>query len=76
MHSSESGDGPALERAIEAEGVSGAVEGRGRLAVFTPSPPATLDGKMRRRLVALARLHGFTNLAVELPQPDANLSRH
>jgi hypothetical protein len=74
MDSPEGGNAKALERALSAEGVAGPIESRGRLAVLTPEPGTRFDARVRRRLVALAREHGFTNLAVELAPSDANLS--
>jgi hypothetical protein len=65
----------SLEAAFAAAGVPGRVEAHGRLAVFVPRSSLPLDGPTRRRLVALARDHGFTNLAVEVTEPDADLSR-
>ena len=75
MNSPESGDDRALERSIAEEGVVGRIEARGRLAVFTPGSPIAPDARMRRRIVALARQHGFANMAIELAPDDAHLSR-
>jgi hypothetical protein len=75
MDSPESGDGRALERSFAEEGVVGRIEARGRLAVFTPGAPIAPDARVRRRLVALARQHGFANVAIELLPDDASLSR-
>lgn len=75
MNSPESGDGRGLERSFADEGVAGRIEARGRLAVFTPGSSFAPDARMRRRLVALARQHGFANIAIELAPDDAHLSR-
>lgn len=75
MDSPESGDGRGLERSFADEGVTGRIEARGRLAVFTPASSIAPDARMRRRLVALARQHGFANIAIELAPDDAHLSR-
>ena len=48
-------------------------EERGRVAVLIPEAALPLDGPTRRRIVALAREHGFTNVCLELTPRDANL---
>jgi hypothetical protein len=48
------------------------VEAHGRLAVIAAGGVVSLDALSRRRVVALARAHGFSNVALELT-PDANL---
>lgn len=75
MNSPDSGDDRALERSFAEEGVVGRIEARGRLAVFTPVSPFVPDAGMRRRLVALARQHGFANIAIELAPDHAHLPR-
>lgn len=48
------------------------VEERGRVAVIVMEKmPA--DAAARRRIVSLARVHGYSNACVELAPPDANL---
>jgi hypothetical protein len=60
----------ALRIALRELGVEGTVEMHDRLAVLTLAPSgdvATLvDGETRRQAVALAKAHGFTNLALEI----------
>jgi hypothetical protein len=61
----------SLQQALSAAGVPAAVEAQGRVAVITS--PVPLDAASRRRIVALGREHGFSNVALELA-PDENLS--
>ena len=60
-----------LRQALTAVGVDAAIEEQGRVAVITS--PVPLDAASRRRIVALGREHGFSNVALELA-PDENLS--
>jgi hypothetical protein len=67
-----------LEAALRTIGVDGRVEARGALAVIVPHDGADAlagalaDAALRRGAAALAREHGFTHLALELPdEPDA-----
>lgn len=67
-----------LEAALRSIGVDGRVEARGALAVLVPSDGAgalagaLADAALRRGAAALAREHGFTHLALELPdEPEA-----
>ena len=77
----------ALAAAIAALGVQCALEARGGLALLTPAP-ASIEAlqapETRRAVLALAREHGFTHVAIELPNdrraggdrdPDAPLLR-
>lgn len=51
------------------------VEEQGRLAIVTVDDTTLLDAPTRRRLVALARTHGYSHICVELAPSDAkNLS--
>ena len=50
-----------------------AVEERGRVLVLGPDDSLTLDRQSRRRIVAAARAHGYSNVCVELAPLDANL---
>lgn len=61
----------ALRDALRAAGVDSTVEARDRLAIVTAAPGAFADPRLRERAVALAREHGFTHVAVELPAEDA-----
>ena len=63
----------ALARALRAAGLDLGVEGRGTLAVLTPTAAThlLLTPDERRRLLALARDHGFTHAALEVPAPAA-----
>jgi hypothetical protein len=68
----------ALQDALGALGLECTVETRERLAVLIPPTMATpvLTGAMRQRVVALARAHGFSHVALEIPVGvvDASLS--
>ncbi len=60
----------ALAAGIAELGIRCSLEPRGRLAVLVPmsSSIERLQGaETRRALVALAKQHGFTHVAVELP---------
>lgn len=61
-----------LAEALAEAGIGAAVEEQGRIAIVT-SASLPLDAASRRRIVALAREHGFANVALDLA-PDANLS--
>ncbi len=61
----------ALADALRAAGLRVSVEARDRLAVLTADPATFADPSWRERAVALAREHGFTHVAVELPSEDA-----
>jgi hypothetical protein len=63
----------ALTTALRALGVDCGVEAFDRLAVLTPHPGVLgLDDRATRQaVVRLAREHGFTNVAVELPPAGA-----
>ncbi|HSA56752.1 MAG TPA: hypothetical protein VLE53_13665 [Gemmatimonadaceae bacterium] len=69
----------ALERALRAEGMACRVEARERLAIMVPdtlpAPGAGIDlatRTVRERALALARAHGFTHVALELPASPAS----
>jgi len=60
----------ALATAIAKLGVDCALEVRGGLALLLPTPEGvtTLQGdETRRAVLALAKEHGFTHVAIELP---------
>jgi hypothetical protein len=63
-----------LERALQALGVRCTVEGYDALAVATPEvgERGFEDTGIRRRALELARAHGFSHLAVELPDSERN----
>lgn len=63
----------SLTAALRDAGVACQVEAWDGLAVITPeSDHARLsDENLRRRVLALAREHGFTHAAVELTAPHA-----
>jgi hypothetical protein len=67
-----------LEEALALVGIPCRVEARDRLAVITlGSPnanPALLSREARARALALARAHGFTHMALELPEPESGAS--
>jgi len=72
-----------LERALRGLGLRCAVESYDALAVAVPEPGERgfENDDLRRRAIDLARAHGFSHLAVELPNvenaPDrATLPRH
>ena len=61
----------ALATAIADLGVQCALEARGGLALLLPAQEsvATLQSpETRRAVLALARTHGFTHVAIELPK--------
>jgi hypothetical protein len=62
------GGGAALGHALLARGIRASVEARGSLAVLLPlsDPDAFADAAVRDQVLALAREHGFTHVAVEL----------
>jgi sugar phosphate isomerase/epimerase len=76
-------DATALAAALRDAGITCTVESRAALALIVAS---TADGQrladddLRRRVLALAREHGFTHVAVELGLDatvgDASLLRH
>jgi len=47
-------------------GIPCEVEMQGRLAVIIPTGPLALDARVRRAIVAEAKVLGFTNVCVEL----------
>ena len=63
----------AFQADLTAAGLSLQVEERGRMAVVIPAGGAAMDPAARRRVVALARQHGFSNVCIELAPRDANL---
>jgi len=64
-----------LEVALRAQGIACHVEARDRLAIVVPESaapngmPDLASREARERVLALAREHGFTHLALELPAP-------
>jgi hypothetical protein len=67
----------ALAQSLVAEGFDVAVEARDRLAVIIPSAAGAavrLTTADRERIVGLARSHGFSHVAIEIPG-DAELHR-
>ena len=62
----------ALAAALQAMGLECRVEPRENLALITSteSRPSFVDGELRRRVLALAREHGFTHVAIELGPAD------
>ena len=60
----------ALETALREMGIRCVVEARERLAILIPDDAAaSLDAaRLRRDAVRLMRAHGFTNLALDIPQ--------
>lgn len=67
------GDASAFATALRSLDLGCAVEARARLAVLVPDGDAVMRlaaPATRREVIALARAHGFTNVAVELtPTP-------
>jgi hypothetical protein len=60
----------ALAAAIAELGVQCVLEARGGLALMLPTQPGVeklQDPDTRRAVLALARQHGFTHVAIELP---------
>lgn len=69
-----------LQRALVALGIDCTVEARDKLAVIVPSGASInlRDASVRRAALALLGEHGFTHLALEIPDApssDAALSR-
>jgi hypothetical protein len=61
----------ALAAGIAALGIQCALEARGGLALILPvveSVARLQDQETRRAVLALARQHGFTHVAIELPE--------
>ena len=61
----------ALASAIAELGLQCALEARGGLALLLPVPEsvtALQSPETRRAVLALARTHGFTHVAIELPK--------
>lgn len=57
----------ALERALAGRAIRARVEGRGALALVTPSADApAIDAATRRWIVQAAQEAGFTHVALEL----------
>ncbi|MCC6318663.1 MAG: hypothetical protein IT361_13360 [Gemmatimonadaceae bacterium] len=62
----------ALEVALATRGLPWSVEARDTLAVLLPTGRyVPLDAVARRHLIELARQHGFTHAAVEIPSAGA-----
>ena len=69
MSGHEAGDAPAFGAALAEIGLHCAVESRARLAVMVADAAqlaALVSLESRREVLALAREHGFTHVAVEL----------
>jgi hypothetical protein len=63
------GDAAGLASALARLGIPCTVESRGRLALLGASPASAdrlVPPETRREVVALAKVHGFTNVALEL----------
>ena len=67
----------SLEDALAALGVPCAVDVEQRLAILRPMPHATGFTQLatRTRIVALAREHGFTHVALDLADIDTTGER-
>lgn len=61
----------SLEGALRAAGIAARVEGRAGLAIVLAEPAAFADPALRLRAATLAREHGFTHVAVEVPLEGA-----
>ncbi len=55
-----------FRQALAAAGIDATVEDQGRVAVLQASHNVATDKATRRRIVALGREHGFSNIALEL----------
>lgn len=69
-----------LQRALRALGIDCTVEARDKLAIIMPSEPGRdlSEISLRRSAIALLAEHGFTHVALEIPDSpagDAALSR-
>ncbi len=58
----------ALESALAATGITAAVEARERLAVIVAADDASANAisAQRARIVAIAAMHGFSHVALEI----------
>ena len=69
--SSGAGDASRLSQALWRDGIACVVEARERLALVTPSSDdaraSALASDMRATILEVARSHGFTHVAIELP---------
>ena len=71
-------DAPGLAAAIEGLGVRCSLETRDGLAVVHPLPDGVMSlqsAEIRGALVSLARRHGFTHVAMELPAEGRTAAR-
>jgi hypothetical protein len=69
-------DATALAGALAGVGIAADVEVEGTLAVLRPAPGALAPlAAARAEVVAMARAHGFTHAAVELPR-DRDAAAH
>jgi hypothetical protein len=64
----------ALEQEIRLAGGTCRVEAFGRVAILMPDAAFRPDSAERRRLVAMARRHGFASICLELAPEHAPLS--
>lgn len=73
-HAVDAGDASAFASALRSVGFGCTVEARARLALLVADADVVLrlaEPAARREVIALARTHGFTNVAVELnPTPS------
>ena len=69
-----------LEEALALAGIPCRVEARDRLAVIILEAPnvnpVLVSREARSRALALARAHGFTHVALELPEPESGAPLH
>ncbi len=76
MSGHEAGDAPAFGAALAVLGLRCAVESRAGLAVMAADAAqlaALVSLESRRQVLALARQHGFTHVAVELTAQPAGV---
>jgi hypothetical protein len=66
----------SLEEAMRSAGYACTVEAHDRLAIVLPErdTAALESGAARRAMLALARDHGFTHLALELPDEEGEVA--
>ena len=62
-----------LQRALRAIGIDCTVEAREKLAIIVPSASSRdfSEASLRRSAIALLAEHGFTHLALEIPDSTA-----
>jgi hypothetical protein len=66
----------ALRDALAGIGLDVEVEGRAKVAVIRAKTGIVVSSGERRRIVALGRQHGFSNVSLELGDPGSDPAFH